>query len=167
MFCYTIFTIIIFLVGISPGFAQTPEEYTIMDPQNDDVEYPIHYGVNGTTIEDMNIYPQHTSIVVTLTKAAADGNFTIKLPRGVIDAKNGTSDEKYLVLVDNSNTGFNETKTDTDRTIVIPFSKGAKQIEIIGTQVIPEFGGLSYMVFLIAIFLAIFLSVKSSHRIKI
>lgn len=151
----------ILLVGMSPGFAQTPEEYTLTDPQNDDASYQVNYGVTGAAIDNILIYPEHSSIVVTFLKASEAGNFTIQLPRTVIDAKNGTNDEQYSVLVNNLSADYNETKTSTDRTIAVQFSKGTKQIEIIGTWIVPEFGGLSYVVLIIAIFSTIFLSAKS------
>jgi predicted secreted protein with PEFG-CTERM motif len=163
-FSYTLFIIFILSFGMATAFAQTPEQFTVLDPQTDDESYPVNYGVNGATVDDISIYPQHKSIVVTL-RATADGNFTIKLPREVIDAKSGTNDEQFSVLVDKKNTDFNETKTSTDRTIIVSFPMGTKQIEIIGTSVVPEFGGLSGVVLLIAILSIVAISAKSSLKL--
>ena len=95
-----------------------------------------------------------------------NGVLTITLPRGLIDAKIQTQDDKYFVLNDGQeNTDFQETNTTpTDRTLSIPFDNGTTQIEIIGTWIVPEFGPIAALVLAIAIISIIAVSAKTGLR---
>jgi predicted secreted protein with PEFG-CTERM motif len=112
----------------------------------------------------MSLDINQTSLIVSL-QTTNDGNLTITLPRKLVDAKNGTNDDQFFVLVDGADTGFQESKTSTDRTLSIPFSVGTEKIEIIGTQV-PEFGSLSYIILIISILSIIAVSIKSRIRFR-
>jgi predicted secreted protein with PEFG-CTERM motif len=146
---YAILTSLILSMGVAPVLAQTPEQFVVKDPQSGQ-SFPVNYSITGATIDDMSINSQETSIVISL-KTTSDGNLTMTLPRALIDAKSGSSDDDFFVLVDGADSDFNETKTNTDRTITVSFPDGTQEMEVIGTQVVPEFGGLSFVVLVIAI----------------
>ncbi len=60
---------------------------------------------------------------------------------------------------------FQETSTTTTaRTLSIPFTNGTQEIEIIGTQIIPEFGPIAALVLAIAIISIIAVSAKTGLR---
>ena len=62
-------------------------------------------------------------------------------------------------------TKFTELQTaKTIRTISIDFENGTSEIEIIGTQVIPEFGTIAMIVLAVAIISIITVSTKSRLR---
>jgi hypothetical protein len=62
------------------------------------------------------------------------------LPRELIDAKTDGDDDQFIVLVDDDESDyFEKPSTDTERDIVIQLPAGAEEIEIVGTQVVPEF----------------------------
>ncbi len=59
---------------------------------------------------------------------------------------------------------FTDTPSASTRTLTIPFSAGTGQIEIIGTQVVPEFGPIAALVLAIAIISIIAVSAKTGLR---
>ena len=91
-----------------------------------------------------------------------EGSLTIGIPRWLADATlHDGSDDQYFVLVDGEEREFQEVVTDDHRTLTIEFDAGTKQIEIIGTWVIPEFGTIAVMVLAVAIVSVIVVSSRS------
>ena len=162
-FSYIIMTTLIFSIGVAPVFAQTPQQqFAVKDVQSGQ-SYTVNYSVNNATMNDISISPQDTSLIVYLN-STGDGSLTMTMPRSLIDAKAGTSDDQFFVLVDGADTDFTENKTNTDRTVTLSFPEGTQQVEVIGTQVIPEFGGLSFVVLVIAIISIV--AISSKTRLK-
>ncbi|TLX68181.1 MAG: PEFG-CTERM sorting domain-containing protein [Thaumarchaeota archaeon] len=77
---------------------------------------------------------------------------------------NEQTDDQFVVVNDGQQADFTETKTTTDRTLIIPFTDGTGQIEIIGTQIVPEFGPIAALVLAIAIISIIVVSAKTGLR---
>ena len=161
-FSYALVATLVFSIGVAPVFAQTPQQFAVKDVQSGK-SYTVNYNVNGATVDDISISPQDTSLLVSL-KSSDDGNLTMTLPRSLIDAKGGTGDDQFFVLVDGADTDFTENKTNTDRTVTVSFPAGTQQVEVIGTQVVPEFGGLSFVVLVIAIVSIV--AISSKTRLK-
>jgi len=61
------------------------------------------------------------------------GHLTVKLPRNLIDAKTSSGDEDFEVLVEGKPGVFIEKVTSNERTLTIPYTYRAKQIEVRGT----------------------------------
>ena len=107
------------------------------------------------------------------------GYFEISLPREVIDSKTCYDtqwirdfddpascrewgpDTSYIVLVDGEESDFQEWPTAAQRKLEIPFNHGTTQIEIIGTEVIPEFGTIAGLVLAVALISIIAVSAKT------
>jgi len=159
---YAIMISVLFSMGVAPVFAQESQQFAIKDTQSGQ-SYTVHYSITGGTVDDISISPQDTSLMVSLN-SSSDGNLTLTLPRSLIDAKASTGDDQFFVLVDGADTDFTESKTDTNRTITVSFPQDTMQIEVIGTQVVPEFGGLSFVVLLVAIVSIVTISAK--NRLK-
>ena len=147
------------------SFAQSTSTHNVVDPISGK-SYPVNYNLTGGTVSDMSLDTNATSLVISL-QTTNDGNLTITLPRTVIDAKAGANDDQFFVLVDGADTNFQESKTNTDRTLSIPIVVGTEKVEIIGTQVVPEFGPLSYTILVISIISIIVITAKTSSRLKI
>ena len=131
---------------------------TISIPGSDElIGYKITGGKLISIMPDVNA----KSLIVTI-EATTDGSLTLTIPRSVADAldQNG-KDDAFFVLVDGEEVDFEETKTDTSRTLTIQFPAGAEEIEIIGTFVVPEFGTIAAMILAIAIISIIAISAKS------
>ncbi|MGI0066600.1 MAG: PEFG-CTERM sorting domain-containing protein [Nitrosotalea sp.] len=154
-----ILTCLVFSMGVAPVFAQTSQSYVINDAQSGQ-SFQVPYDITGAIVSDMSISPHDTSLVILL-KSSDDGNLTMTLPRSLIDAKNGANDDQFFVLVDGAEADFAEHKTSTDRTITVFIPKDTIQVEVIGTQVVPEFGMLSSLVLVIAIISIITVSTKT------
>lgn len=156
---YALIAVTLFSIGAAPVFAQVPQQFAVKDAQSGQ-SYTVNYGITGATVDDVSISPQDASLIVSL-KSSNDGNLTMTMPRSLIDAKAGTGDDQFFVLVDGADTDFTESKTDTNRTITVSFPQDTKQIEIIGTQVVPEFGVLSFVVLVVAIISIVVISAKT------
>jgi len=111
------------------------------------------------------------------------GYFEISLPRDVIESKTCYDtqwirdfddpascrewgpDTNFVVLVDGEETDFQEWPTAAQRKLEIPFTHGATTIEIIGTEVIPEFGTIAGLVLAVALISIIAVSAKTRLNI--
>jgi predicted secreted protein with PEFG-CTERM motif len=162
---YAIMAVVIFSIGMAPVFAQTSQQFAVKDSQSGK-SYIVNYNMTGAILDTISISQQDTSLIV-FVKSTSDGNMTITMPRALIDAKTSTGDDQFFVLVDGADTDFTESKTSTDRTITVSFQQGTQQIEIIGTQVVPEFGGLSFIVLVAAIISIIAISAKTRLKFSL
>ena len=132
------------------------------------------YDIDGGHISDIQISKENNSIIISID-SNSDGNLTVYLPREVIDSKvaddgnlssSTLPDTKFVVLADDIAVKFTELQTsETNRILSIDFENGTSQIEIIGTQVIPEFGTIAMIVLAVAIVSIITVSAKSRLRI--
>ena len=111
------------------------------------------------------------------------GDFEISLPREVIESKTCYDtqwirdfddpascrewgpDTNFVVLVDGEESDFQEWPTAAQRKLEIPFTHGATTIEIIGTEVIPEFGTIAGLVLAVALISIIAVSAKTRLNI--
>jgi predicted secreted protein with PEFG-CTERM motif len=125
----------------------------------------VNYSIRGGKV--ISIVPSlpDKSLIITI-ETTNDGELTVTLPRGLIDAKLGPDgmsgeDDVFFVLVDGAEVDFDETTTSEDRTLTIPFEDGTTEIEIIGTFVIPEFGAMAAIILAVAIVSIIAVSAKS------
>ena len=131
-----------------------------MSVESNDVKFSITGGsVTSIDIDDSVDPPISMIIIIDTT---SDGEITITLPRALIDARydNGDDDE-FFVLIDGEEIDFDETTTDVDRTLTIPFLYGDETIEIIGTFAIPEFGAITAMILAVSIIAIIAVSARS------
>ena len=113
--------------------------------------YCIDYNINGGTVSGATLDASSKSLTVNI-QADNDGQIVLNIPRSVLDAKTGTSDSSFVVLVDGQEADqFTDSPSTDTRSLTIPFQAGAGQIEIIGTQIVPEFGPIAALVLVIAI----------------
>lgn len=159
---YVILAVVLLSFTSVPSFAQLANSYTVKNPQGGQ-PYTINYTITGATISDIQVNTQETSLVI-LINSTSDGNLVIDMPRSLIDAKAGVNDDNFIVLVDDTYTKSHETKTDTDRTLSIAFTGGTERIEIIGTQVLPEFGSVSVAIFAISVVSIVAISARSRFK---
>jgi predicted secreted protein with PEFG-CTERM motif len=114
---------------------------------------------NGKVV---GIFPDvNANSLVVKTDINSAGDLTLELPRSLIDAKIGNSDDIFFTLVDGEEVDYEESMTDTHRTLTIPFTEDTEEIEIIGTFVVPEFGTIAIVILAAAIVSIIVLSTKS------
>ena len=123
--------VIIFLIAIAYSNTQYSFATTgIISIDSFDVQYNIENG----KIDSIYLDPDFHQLVVTMD-TKADGTLEITIPRGILDAKFELNDDMFYVLVDDFETDFVETETNsTSRSLIIPFFKSDSIIEIIGTN---------------------------------
>ena len=126
--------------------------------------YCIPYTVTGASALGATIDKESKSLTVNIS-AKSDGEITLEIPRSVLDSKSGARDDKFFVLVNGEEDLYTEEKTATTRSVTIQFLSDAEKIEIIGTQVVPEFGAIAALVLAVAIISIIAVSAKTRLRL--
>jgi predicted secreted protein with PEFG-CTERM motif len=130
----------------------------------DGTNLSVSYTITNGKVLDIKADTPSKSLIVSI-QTTGDGVLTITLPRALIDAQVNGQDDQFFVLNDGQEASFQEiNKTSTDRTLSIPFTDGTQQIEIIGTQIVPEFGPIAALVLAIAIISIIAVSAKTGLR---
>ena len=125
-----------------------------------DNSYDVYYGFHGSLeidIEDlkaplpvvssMQINQERKSLEIAFSDVPLDSVFWVRIPFEVMTAEN----EQYQLFVDGKETKFDRTKFPSDYSIGMILPKDSKHVEIIGTNVIPEFGIFSSIVLGISI----------------
>ena len=122
--------------------------------------FDVSYTIRGGTVKNMLVDPDNFALIV-IVDSEIDGSITLDLPRASIDAKKSDgTDDTFLVFIDGAEVPLEETVNPNSRKIKIEFEEGDSDIEIIGTFVVPEFGGIVVMIFVIAIISSILISSK-------
>ena len=138
--------------------------FVVKDPSSQQT-FSVNYTINGGTVKDMTIDPQSISLIVSLN-STSDGTISLQIPRALIDAKTSSGqDDSFIVLIDGAEVKPSGEETNNSfRTLTIQFLQGDQDIEIIGTQIVPEFGTIAALVLAIAIISIIAVSAKTGLR---
>ncbi|BDQ30476.1 PEFG-CTERM sorting domain-containing protein [Nitrosopumilus zosterae] len=124
----------------------------------DGKSYDIYYGFHGSldamgsddplpTLHSMNINEERKSIEIIMEDVPEKTDFWIRTPQDVLYAEG----EKFTVLVDGVDTGYDLMKFPNDYVVGFILSENTTHIEVIGTRVIPEFGGLAILILAISV----------------
>lgn len=143
------------------SFEQIPANNTI---SVNSTRFVIPHVITNGTILAINLDGQSKSMTLTI-KTTNVGNLIISLPRTLIDARNNGSDSHFIVLTNNHGVNFQELTTQNYRQLTIPFANKTNTIEIIGTQIIPEFGGLVTLALVSSVLLSIVITSKTKLRL--
>ena len=131
----------------------------------ENTDFDVSYSITGGKVLGITSDVEAKSLLVSI-QTTSDGVLTITLPRDLIDAKINGEDDSFFVLIDGEETSdVSEETTSTDRTLTIHFQDGAEEIEIIGTQIVPEFGAIAALVLAVAIISIIAVSAKTRLRL--
>ncbi len=142
----------------------TSNVFQLKDP-NSQQTFNVNYTIGGGTVKTMTIDAQSLSVIVSVN-STNDGIITVQLPRALIDAKtNSGQDDAFIILIDGAEVKPQSESSDNNfRNLTIQFLQGDQDIEIIGTQIIPEFGPIAALVLAIAIVSIIAVSAKTGLR---
>ena len=149
--------------GMMSAGVQTTPEFSMEENENVSQTITIednllNYELTCAEILGMTPDTENKSLIIEI-KTDCDGELTITLPKEVID----TDEEGFFILVDGDETNHNASSVGDFWTLIIPFSYGSEEIEIIGTFVIPEFGTIAALVLVIAISAIIIISTKNKQ----
>jgi hypothetical protein len=102
--------------------------------------YPITYQITGSKLNSITSENDNATLLVNIS-STSNGTLIIELPRNLIDSKKqGTNtDDEYAIFEDSQyNIAVDEiTKNATIRTLAIDFDKGTREIEIVGSEIVP------------------------------
>jgi hypothetical protein len=120
---------------------------------NASVSYPVVYLIEGGQVTSMSIDKEQKSLNIAVSPSTQGGTLRVELQRSVIEAFASS----YKVYLDGKTANFNELEQPDEQTRIlsIPFPADAKQIQIIGTYVVPEFSILAPIVLALTIMGAI------------
>ena len=124
-----------------------------------DFQYMISNGELSELIGD-----PETATITAMIIAEQDGELTIQLPRNIIDSVEDGEDANYVVIVDDVEESADDDFGDEVRILTIPFASQSKQIDIIGTFVVPEFGAIAAIVLAVAIVSIIVATTRYSNK---
>lgn len=111
--------------------------------------FTIPYSMTGGTVTSITADQKSNSLQISL-QPVENGNLQLVLPRLLIEAQENGQDSHLLVLINNHGVKYSEASNSTVRIVSIPITNQTNAIKIVGTQVIPEFGQLSYLVLAIS-----------------
>jgi predicted secreted protein with PEFG-CTERM motif len=138
--------------------------FQVKDP-NSQQTFSVNYTITGGSVNSMTIDAQSISLIVSIN-STNDGSIILQIPRTLVDAKTSSGqDDSFIILIDGAEVKPQSESANGDyRTLTIPFLQGDQDIEIIGTQIIPEFGQIAALVLAIAIISIIAVSAKTGLR---
>jgi len=128
--------------------------------------FDVKYTINGGTIKDITIDYEGLALIASIN-ATGDGIVSLEIPRALMDAKTSSGDDDaFIILIDGAEVKPQKEEKNTEsRTLTIQFLQGDSDIEIIGTQIVPEFGAIAALVLAIAIISIIAVSAKTRLRL--
>ena len=135
----------------------------------DDDTYDVYYGYRGSLdsmgsdyanpiLSSMSINEERKSIEIIMKEVPEKTDFWVRIPQDVLYAEG----EKFQVLVDGMDTGYDLMKFPNDYVIGFVISKTTENIEIVGTRVIPEFGTFAILILGISILGLVYFMRKTS-----
>ena len=127
--------------------------------------FDVEYNISGGTLKDIVIDFEGLALVISID-STSDGTITLNVPRELMDAKTTSGeDDAFIILIDGAEVEASQIATTSSRTLTINFLKGDSDIEIIGTQIVPEFGAIAALVLAVAIISIIAVSAKTRLRL--
>ena len=112
-----------------------------------DETFDVFYGYKGSldsigkdfgepALTSMNINEERKSIQITMGQVPERTDFWVRIPEDMLYAEK----ENYIVLVNGVDTKYDLMKFPEDYVVGFVISEDTKDIEIIGTRIVPEFG---------------------------
>ena len=138
----------------------------------EDRMFDVYYGYKGSlddigsdfvkpSLASMSINQGRKSIEITMESVPERTDFWVRIPQEMLYAEN----ENYLVLVDGVETKYGVMKFPDDYVVSFVITETTKDIEIIGTKIVPEFGIFAIAVLGISILGMAYLIQRSKLKI--
>jgi predicted secreted protein with PEFG-CTERM motif len=158
---------------IETGFSYTPKSEAIVTTEPYEVDagshgtFDVEYTIKGGTVKNMVVDSESFAVIVQID-ATDEGAITLDLPREFIGAeKQDSKDDTFIILIDGIEVAYQELVVNSDsRVITINFEEGDSDIEIIGTYVVPEFGGIVMAILVVGIITTV-IAARNKLQIKI
>ena len=144
-----IFFIVLFSIFLQ-NFLAYGESYQLTVDEN---SFEINYSTTGRVIA-MEIDKELFSLLIGLENVEKDSILEIEFTHELISAENN----EFAVLVNGYEIDYELSTTDLGSKLTIPIFADTEEIEIIGTNVIPEFPLGIFMVLVFTIMFVVFFS---------
>ncbi|MDE1876426.1 MAG: PEFG-CTERM sorting domain-containing protein [Thaumarchaeota archaeon] len=141
--------------------------FNVKDPSSGQ-NFDLNYTITGGQVENMALDKQNIALVVQINSTDS-GMLHLQIPRLLLDSKKpSNADESFLVFINGDEiTSFQQTGSDYNyRILDIPIVTGDSKIEIIGTNVIPEFENISSLILVLAVGLTTIFSILLQTRMN-
>lgn len=125
---------------------------------DDGLGFNIKYILDTDLQNTVHINPDEKSLTFTISGDTESEQLILILPPELIENPN-------TAWVDGDMTNFETEDTTTGTKMIIPISPNSKEIKIMGSQVIPEFGQITVMILGLSIVSVIILSQRTRIRI--
>ncbi|HEX5457353.1 MAG TPA: PEFG-CTERM sorting domain-containing protein [Candidatus Nitrosotalea sp.] len=156
-----IFVVIMVLsFGTTSAFAQAPTNVKVFG-----TDQSVSYTITNGQVTDVIPHAQSNSLII-FASGTGSSTLTLTLPRDVIDTKMGGKDSAFAITDDGLPVTFQESKTDTARTITISFDyrTNPEIFMITGTHVVPEFGTITSVILVMSIMTIILVTARTKLR---
>lgn len=107
-------------------------------------------------ITEMSINEEKKSLVIDIEEVPYRSHIAFVFPDKMIDAQN----HDFKLFVDGEEKNYELTHFSTHTALDLMISQGVKEIEIVGTYVIPEFGQIAALILIVGIISAIIVTRK-------
>ena len=100
------------------------------------VGFEVKYILDTNIQQTVDVEPDENALTFMISGETQNEQLTLILPTELIENPN-------TVLVDGTQTDFDTATVKTGTKLIIPIEQGAKEVKVIGSHVIPEFGFLA------------------------
>jgi len=118
---------------------------------SDGLGFEVKYILDTNLQKAVHLNPDAKSITFTISGETQNEQITLILPAKLIENPN-------TVLVDGIMTDFDSEITSSGTKLIIPITTGAKEVKIMGSKVIPEFGFLALSILTVGLVSTLFLT---------
>lgn len=142
----------------------------------DEHSYDLYYGFKGSleidveninenlpVVSSMKIISERKSLVINFSEVPETSVFWVRIPFEVMTAEN----ERYQLFLDGKETPYDLTKFPSDYAVGMIIPTNTQQVEIIGTNVVPEFGAYSILILGLSVFAFVCFMQNSSFATKL
>ena len=144
-------------VTTNPGSVQTIDGVA-SGYSEDGLGFKIKYILDTNLQKAVHVNPDEKTLIFTVSGDTDNEQLIIILPPELIENPN-------TAWVDGEMTNFEIEETNTGTKLIIPILPHSKEIKIMGTHVIPEFGSIAMMILVISIISIMILTQKSKIKI--
>ena len=144
-------------VTTNPGSVQTIDGVA-SGYSEDGLGFKIKYILDTNLQKAVHVNPDEKTLIFTVSGDTDNEQLIIILPPELIENPN-------TAWVDGEMTDFEIEETNTGTKLIIPILPHSKEIKIMGTHVIPEFGSIAMMILVISIISIMILTQKSKIKI--
>ena len=119
---------------------------------SDGLGFEVKYILDTTLVNAVHVNPDEKTLTFTISGSSETDQITLVLPEGLIENPNSIWIDGEMI------TNFQKETTSSGTKLVIPIDSASREIKIMGSHVIPEFGFLAISILSISIMSILFLS---------